>query len=50
MTENNRQPKQKIKVDLKNTVFILGRGMAGIPHFRKKSPKLSDAARTNPPL
>ena len=25
-------------------MFILGRGIAGIPHFHKKSPKLSDTA------
>ena len=29
----------------RNTVFILGRRIAGIPHFLKKSPKLSDTVR-----
>ena len=32
-----------------NTAFILGRGIAGIPHFRKKSPKLSDTVRDKSP-
>ena len=31
------------------TVFILGRGIAGIPHFRKKSPKFSDVVRDKSP-
>ena len=31
------------------TVFILGRGIAGIPHFCKKSPKLSDTMRDKSP-
>ena len=30
---------------MKNSVFILGRDIAGIPHFHKKSPKLSGAVR-----
>ena len=30
-------------------VFILGRAIAGIPHFRKKSPKLSDTVRDKSP-
>ena len=35
--------------DGRNTVFLLGRGIAGIPHFRKKSPKLSDVVRDKSP-
>ena len=31
------------------TVFILGRGIAGIPHFRKKSFKLSDTVLDKSP-
>ena len=34
---------------LKLAVFILGRGIAGIPHFRKKSSKLSDTVRDRSP-
>ena len=30
-------------------VFILGRRIVGIPHFRKKSPKLSDTVRDKSP-
>ena len=30
-------------------VFILGRGIAGIPHFRHKSSKLSDIVRDKSP-
>ena len=30
-------------------VFILSRGIAGIPHFHKKSPKLSDVVRDKSP-
>ena len=30
-------------------VFILSRGIAGIPHFCKKSPKLSDTVRDKSP-
>ena len=32
-----------------NAVFFLGRGIAGIPHFCKKSPKLSDTVRDKSP-
>ena len=31
------------------TVFILGRWIAGIPHFCKRSPKLSDTVRDKSP-
>ena len=34
---------------LVDAVFILGRGIAGITHFRKKSPKLSDTVRDKSP-
>ena len=34
---------------MRHAVFILGRRIAGIPHFRKKSPKLSDTMRDKSP-
>ena len=32
-----------------HSVFILGHRIAGIPHFRNKSPKLSDIVRDKSP-
>ena len=37
------------KGDARESVFILGRGIAGIPHFRKKSPKLTETVRDKSP-